>query len=253
MSRGAWRREPLWPLVGQWRRRGRGYPVGLMVSRSAPVAPTALRCSWSGAAAVASQPAAFAPVCINPPRSVLGCAEDFPRSTALLGAAQIAPPGTPCRECDRGGCSLKVLRGWPQRGEGAGGGAHVERRVAQRVRPRAQRASPSLWARLFERTNAVSCGELSARPHPRATQGSRRVAPTAEPKRYRLPPHRAAAPALCKRAYSARYTLTYSTSICTGNTASSTGPPRCPPTAMLRIRNSGVSNGHCALPLPSFR
>jgi hypothetical protein len=142
---------------------------------------------------VASQPGAFAPDCINPPRSVLGCAADFPRSTALLGAAQIAPAGSPCREFNRRALSLGVRKRWPQPGVGAGGGAHVERRVAQGVWPRASaRFQIKLGAtvRAHERSE---CSELSARPRDRATQGSRHAVPTAEPKRHRLPPHPAAA------------------------------------------------------------
>jgi hypothetical protein len=66
---------------------------------------------------------------------------------------------------------------------------HVRRREAQWPWPRAQRASSTDLSHLFERRERSERSELCDGPRPRASQGSRRTAPTASPKRCGLPAH----------------------------------------------------------------
>jgi hypothetical protein len=173
-------------------RRGRGYPGGLMVSRSALRADSvamlgkrarcstpSVRCAHCGRTVAASQFTKRAA------RAAL--------SPALLTAAQIAPPGTPCRECNRRRLSLS--RPAVVAAAGCGGRRWRACGAPKRtgcVAARAARFQNMLGAtvRAHERSE---CGELSARPHTRALEGSRHAVPTAEPKRHRLPPHPAAA------------------------------------------------------------
>ena len=65
----------------------------------------------------------------------------------------------------------------------------VRRREAQWPWPRAQRASSTDLSHLSERRERSERSELCDGPRPRASQGSRRAAPTASPKRCGLPAH----------------------------------------------------------------
>ncbi len=66
---------------------------------------------------------------------------------------------------------------------GPGLGAPLGRRVAQGLRPRAQRASLTDSSRLFERRARSAQSEFCDGPHDRATQGSHRAVVTAPVKR----------------------------------------------------------------------
>ena len=105
------------------------------------------------------------------------------------------PPGTACREvhhwwrADRRGPLL-----WLQRRVRAGCSAPLRRREAQDLWPRAQRASSSDSAQLFERRERSERSEFCAGPQGRASQGSRRAAPAASVKRCGLPGRAFAAP-----------------------------------------------------------
>ena len=66
---------------------------------------------------------------------------------------------------------------------------HVRRREAQWPWPRAQRASSSDLSHLSERRERSERSELCDGPRPRASQGSRCIAPTASLKRCGLPAH----------------------------------------------------------------
>ena len=73
--------------------------------------------------------------------------------------------------------------GPPQSRVRSGCGAPLKRRVAQGLRPRAQRASSTDSSRLFERRERSEQSEFRDGPHDRATQGSLRTAQTASVKR----------------------------------------------------------------------
>ena len=74
-----------------------------------------------------------------------------------------------------------------QRRVRAGWGAPGRRRAAQGSWPRAQRASLTDSAQLFERSERSERSEFCAGPRDRAAQGSRRAAPTTSVKRPSLP------------------------------------------------------------------
>jgi hypothetical protein len=100
------------------------------------------------------------------------------------------PPGSACRSKRRRGIPT-VARLHPV-GQGVCGQAaarHVRRREAQWPWPRAQRASLTDSSQLSERRERSERSELCDGPRPRASQGSRCIAPTASLKRCGLPAH----------------------------------------------------------------
>ena len=87
-----------------------------------------------------------------------------------------------------------------QRRVRAGWGAPGRRRAAQGSWPRAQRASLTDSAQLFERSERSERSEFRAGPRTREAQGSRRAAPAASVKRPGLPGPTFAEPALARAA-----------------------------------------------------
>ena len=77
-------------------------------------------------------------------------------------------------------------RCWKQRRAGVGPGAHLKRREAQGLRPRAQRASRTDSWRLFERSARRARSEFRHGAADRASQGSRSAAKAASAKRQGL-------------------------------------------------------------------
>ena len=113
---------------------------------------------------------------------------------------QRAAPGALLRRC--------LLPHMPpavqQRRVRAGWGAPGRRRAAQGSWPRAQRASLTDSAQLFERSERSERSEVCAGPRDRAAEGSRRAAPAASVKRSGLPGPAFAAQACPTRARDAR-------------------------------------------------
>ena len=99
------------------------FPLGLRCPRPRPAAKGALRCSRHGAAAMTPH-RAWTARCIEPSRSVHGCAVDFPRAAALLGASNIAPaetgiqPGMVGGGAERLNFSVAEAPGWHRQGTG---------------------------------------------------------------------------------------------------------------------------------------
>ena len=103
-------------------------------------------------------------------------------------------PGATRREGHRSWCSGGAPLPVQQRRVRAGCGAPLKRREAQGSWPRAQRASSSDSAPLFERSERSERSEFGDGPRDRASQGSRSEAQTASVKRCGLPGRAFAAP-----------------------------------------------------------
>jgi hypothetical protein len=171
--------------------RGRWHPAG--AHGSAVGALRRLRCDARVAVARRTRFVRFAHFAQTTARVSQRCALRAPTLTLRFSPLyKSPPPGTTRRES---AVECLLDRGTPSRAyqnEWVGGGAPVQRRVAQGAGPRAQRASLTDSTRLFECSERSERSELSVGPRHRATQGSRRAASTAEPKR-RRPPNRSGA------------------------------------------------------------
>jgi hypothetical protein len=101
------------------------------------------------------------------------------RSQRLSRRTGVSPLSAPAAAPARSQRGALGVRCWPR-----------WRRAAQVVRPRAQRASLSFSAQLFERSERSERSEFCAGPCERAAQGSRHAVPTATAASAARPEHR---------------------------------------------------------------